>query len=88
MTGCPNGCARSANAEIGFIGTGPGRYNLYLGGDHLGLRLNKLYKENLDEPGILQEFDSLFGLFSQERKKNESFGDFSYRHLFVHELVT
>jgi sulfite reductase (NADPH) hemoprotein beta-component len=88
MTGCPNGCARSANAEIGFIGTAPGRYNVYLGGDHLGLRLNKLYKENLDEAGILQELDELFGLFSRERKKNEGFGDFSYRYLFVHELAT
>jgi sulfite reductase (NADPH) hemoprotein beta-component len=32
MTGCPNGCARPYLAEIGLVGTGPGRYNLYLGG--------------------------------------------------------
>ena len=32
MTGCPNGCARPYLAEIGLVGKGPGRYNLYLGG--------------------------------------------------------
>ena len=30
MTGCPNGCGRPYAAEIGFVGTGPGHYNLYL----------------------------------------------------------
>ncbi|MEJ0079517.1 MAG: hypothetical protein WDM78_00780 [Puia sp.] len=42
MTGCPNGCARSYIAEIGFIGTALGKYNLQLGGDHAGMRLNKV----------------------------------------------
>jgi sulfite reductase (NADPH) hemoprotein beta-component len=60
MTGCPNGCARSANAEIGFIGTSPGKYNMHIGGDHLGLRLNQLYRESLDEANILLELDTLF----------------------------
>ena len=31
MTGCPNGCARPYLSEIGLVGKGPGRYNLYLG---------------------------------------------------------
>ncbi|MCP6559186.1 sulfite reductase subunit beta, partial [Klebsiella pneumoniae] len=46
MTGCPNGCARPALAEIAFIGKAPGKYNFYLGGSFIGERLNKLYKEN------------------------------------------
>ena len=79
MTGCPNGCARSANAEIGFIGTAPGKYNLQIGGDHLGLRLNRLYKESLDEESILKELDSLFKEFKNERVGAESFGDFTHR---------
>lgn len=82
MTGCPNGCARSANAEIGFIGTALGRYNLHIGGDHEGVRLNKLYRESLDEPAILTELNELFNAFSRERKKGESFGDFSLRKYF------
>ncbi|MBC7901838.1 MAG: NADPH-dependent assimilatory sulfite reductase hemoprotein subunit [Gemmatimonadaceae bacterium] len=83
MTGCPNGCARSYVAEIGFVGTAPGRYNLHLGGDNEGLRLNKIYKESLDEQAILQELDILFGSYKKERKMQESFGDFSVRKQLV-----
>ncbi len=82
MTGCPNGCARSYIAEIGFVGTGPGKYNLHLGGDNEGMRLNKIYKESLDETAILQELNSMFGNFKNERNKNESFGDYSFRKYF------
>jgi sulfite reductase (NADPH) hemoprotein beta-component len=77
MTGCPNGCGRPYAAEIGFVGTAPGKYNLHLGGDNQGERLNKIYKQHLDEAAILSELDGLFGIFKKERKKGESFGDFS-----------
>ena len=40
MTGCPNGCARPYNAEIGLVGKAPGYYNLYLGADFAGERLS------------------------------------------------
>lgn len=83
MTGCPNGCARSANAEIGLIGTAYGRYNLNLGGDRLGLRLNKIYKENIDEAVILAELDRLFAQYSKNRLRGESFGDFVVREKIV-----
>ncbi len=79
MTGCPNGCARPYAAEIGFVGTAPGHYNLHIGGDNEGERLNTLYKESLDETAILRELDGLFAAFKTERKEKESFGDFSYR---------
>lgn len=83
MTGCPNGCARPVIAEIGFVGTAYGRYNLHLGADTAGTRLNKLYKENMDEPAILDELDNLLGQFSRERTPDESFGDFSLRKNWV-----
>ena len=79
MTGCPNGCGRPYAAEIGFVGTAAGRYNLYLGGDHEGERLNRLYKENLDEAAILKELDVLFWLYKKERVSGEKFGDFALR---------
>ncbi|HXB10136.1 MAG TPA: NADPH-dependent assimilatory sulfite reductase hemoprotein subunit, partial [Puia sp.] len=79
MTGCPNGCGRPYAAEIGFVGTAPGRYNLYLGGDHEGTRLNRVYKENLDEGAILKELDLLFWLYKKERITGERFGDFALR---------
>ena len=79
MTGCPNGCARPYIAEIGFVGTALGRYNLHLGGDNQGMRLNKIYRENLDEATILNELDGLFGTFKNERTTGEKFGDFAHR---------
>jgi sulfite reductase (NADPH) hemoprotein beta-component len=83
MTGCPNGCARSYIAEIGFIGTALGKYNLQLGGDHTGMRLNKVYRESLDEAAILEELDGLFYRFAKERNEKESFGDFAVRKQLV-----
>ena len=82
MTGCPNGCGRPYAAEIGFVGTGPGHYNLYLCGDHEGTRLNKIYKENLDETAILKELDLLFWLYKKERITGERFGDFALRQKY------
>ena len=79
MTGCPNGCARPYAAEIGLVGTAAGKYNLHIGGDNTGERLNKLYKESLEEAQILIELDSLFTAFKVERNERESFGDYTWR---------
>jgi len=81
MTGCPNGCGRSPNAEIGFVGTAYGKYNLHIGGDRLGMRLNTKFKENIGEEEILETLDELFGIYSENRQEEETFGDFSYRYL-------
>ena len=83
MSGCPNGCSRPFAAEIGFVGTAMGRYNLHIGGDRFGLRLNKLYKESLNEEQILAELDILFSEFKQLRYEGETFGDFTHRKYFI-----
>ncbi len=83
MTGCPNGCARPSAAEISFVGTAPGRYNLQVGGDRAGMRLNKIYKENLDELSILTELDGMFSSYAEERTVEEAFGDFALRKKWV-----
>ena len=79
ITGCPNGCARPYLAEIALIGKAPGRYNLYLGGDGKGERLNSLYLENVDEPAILAALDAAFARWAAERAGHERFGDFARR---------
>ena len=79
MTGCPNGCARPYLGEIGLVGRALGRYNLYLGADHAGERLNKLHKEMLDEEGIVQELTPLLEGYAARRAPNERFGDFVIR---------
>jgi sulfite reductase (NADPH) hemoprotein beta-component len=83
MTGCPNGCGRPYAAEIGFVGTSYGHYNMHLGGDREGTRLNTKYKESLDETAILNELDNLFGIYSKKKKKGETFGDFAIREQWV-----
>lgn len=79
MTGCPNGCARPYLAEIGLVGKAPGRYNLFLGANHSGERLNRLYRENADEEAVLSVLDDLFARFSESREAQERFGDFLLR---------
>jgi sulfite reductase (NADPH) hemoprotein beta-component len=79
MTGCPNGCARPWAAEIGFIGKSLGVYNLYLGGDATGTRLNRLYKESLNEADILKTLDGFFADYAKNRQTNERFGDYIHR---------
>ncbi|PKF75208.1 NADPH-dependent assimilatory sulfite reductase hemoprotein subunit [Chryseobacterium sp. PMSZPI] len=81
MTGCPNGCGRSPNAEIGLIGTAYGKYNLHIGGDRLGMRLNAKYKENLTEDEILENLDELFKIYVEGKLPDETFGDFTHRYL-------
>jgi sulfite reductase (NADPH) hemoprotein beta-component len=83
MTGCPNGCGRPYLGEIGLVGKSVGRYNLYLGASFKGERLNKLYKEMLDEEGILQELRPIITRYAQERFEDERFGDFTIRKGYV-----
>jgi len=87
MTGCPNGCSRPYNAEIGFTGRAPGKYNLYLGGGFHGQRLNKLYRENIGEAAILSALDDLLGQYALGRLTGEHFGDFVIRAGIVPEVT-
>ena len=79
MTGCPNGCARPYLAEIGFVGRGPGRYNLYLGAAADGTRLNKLYRRDVDQDGILAALTPLLNEYAASRRPGERFGDYVVR---------
>jgi sulfite reductase (NADPH) hemoprotein beta-component len=79
MTGCPNGCARHALGEIGFIGKAPGKYNMYLGAAHDGSRLSKMYRENIGEEEILNELRVILSRYAKEREQDEHFGDFVIR---------
>ncbi|SNR33268.1 MULTISPECIES: NADPH-dependent assimilatory sulfite reductase hemoprotein subunit [Hymenobacter] len=83
MTGCPNGCARPYLGEIGLVGRSVGRYNLYLGAAFNGERMNKLYKEMLDEDGIVAELTPLLAAYAQNRQPQERFGDFVIRQGYV-----
>ncbi|HZL08424.1 MAG TPA: assimilatory sulfite reductase (NADPH) hemoprotein subunit [Prolixibacteraceae bacterium] len=83
MTGCPNGCGRPYLAEIGFVGKSEGHYNLYLGGNFIGSRLNTLYKETLSEEEILAELTPIIADYAENRSDGEKFGDFVIRKQYV-----
>jgi len=83
MTGCANGCGRPFLGEIGLVGRGPGKYNLYLGAGFTGERLNKLYKEMLSEEDILNALTPVIEDFARNRLDKEHFGDFVIRKEYV-----
>jgi len=87
MTGCPNGCGRPYLAEIGFVGKSEGHYNLYLGGNFNGTRLNTLYKETLTEDEILAELSPIVADYAANRTSGDKFGDFVIRKQYVKEIV-
>jgi sulfite reductase (NADPH) hemoprotein beta-component len=79
MTGCPNGCARPYMAEIGFVGRAPNKYQLYLGGNASGTRLNRLFKETVSNQDLMNELRPLLTRYAQERRPGERFGDWCQR---------
>ncbi len=83
ISGCPNGCSRPYLGEIALVGKAPGRYNLMLGADRQGQRLNALYRENIDETAFLAALDALFADYAAGRESDEGFGDFLLRRNVV-----
>jgi sulfite reductase (NADPH) hemoprotein beta-component len=81
-TGCPNGCARPYMAELAFVGKAPGRYQLWLGGDVSGQRLNRVYKDVIKEADLENEIRPLLTRWRDQRlTASERFGDFAARVL-------
>jgi len=78
-TGCPNGCARPYMAEIAFVGKAPGRYQVWLGADATGTRLNRVWKDMMKEADIETEFRPVLSRFAKERNTGERFGDWCDR---------
>ena len=79
MTGCPNGCARPYMAELGFVGSAPESYQLWLGGSPNQTRLARPFVERLKVDDLESGLEPLFVHFRDQRKGAESFGDFCDR---------
>ncbi|MBJ3813792.1 assimilatory sulfite reductase (NADPH) hemoprotein subunit [Shimwellia pseudoproteus] len=87
VTGCPNGCGRALLAELGLVGKAPGRYNLHVGGNRIGTRIPRMYRENITEAEILTVIDELVGRWAVERQDDEGFGDFTVRSGIVRPVL-
>jgi sulfite reductase (ferredoxin) len=79
MTGCPNGCARPYNAEIGLVGRAKDKYTMFLGGALRGDRLNWIYKDMVHADDVAPELSKVFGYFKANRSEGETLGDFCDR---------
>jgi sulfite reductase (NADPH) hemoprotein beta-component len=87
MTGCPNGCARPYTAELAFVGKAPGRYQVWLGGNAAGTRLNRVWKEVVKDAEIETELRPLLERYRDERQHGERFGDWVARAVWTAAAV-
>jgi sulfite reductase (ferredoxin) len=90
MTGCPNGCARPYMAELGFVGSAPEAYQVWLGGSPNQTRLATPFEEKVPFNGLEAFLEPIFVCFKQGRSLGESFGDFCDRvgMEFIRQFVT
>jgi sulfite reductase (ferredoxin) len=79
MTGCPNGCARPYNSDIGLVGKTKDKYTIFLGGRVLGDRLNFIFKDLVQTAEVVPTLVSVFRYFKAARQNGESFGEFCHR---------
>ena len=79
MTGCPNGCVRPYQSDIGIVGRSGDKYVVYVGGRIQGDRLNFELKDLVPRGEIVTTLRPLLLHFQEERQPGESFGEFCHR---------
>ncbi|TMD37759.1 MAG: NADPH-dependent assimilatory sulfite reductase hemoprotein subunit [Chloroflexi bacterium] len=79
MSGCPNGCSRPYLGDVGFVGTTLGKYDVMLGGDFDGTRLNRVFAPNVPITEIPSLLRPLFEAFKSGREPTEGFGNWTER---------
>ncbi len=79
MTGCPNGCARPYQSDIGIVGRSGDKYTVFAGGSVLGHRLNFVLRDLVPLAGIVPMLVPLLEDFKRYRSNGESFGDYCHR---------
>jgi sulfite reductase (ferredoxin) len=79
MTGCPNGCARPYNSDIGLVGKAADKYTILVGGRLLGDRLNFIYKDMIPSDEVVPSLVPVLTYYKQDREPGETLGDFCHR---------
>jgi sulfite reductase (ferredoxin) len=74
ITGCPNGCVRPYNCDIGIVGRQPGVYTLFLGGDRLADRLSFEFADFVPQAEIASRLRGPLARYRKERTPGETFG--------------
>jgi sulfite reductase (ferredoxin) len=79
MTGCPNGCVRPYQSDIGLVGRSGDKYTVFVGGHELGHRLNFMLQDLVPLAGIVPTLVPLLRHFKTDRLAGERFGDYCQR---------
>jgi sulfite reductase (ferredoxin) len=79
MTGCPNGCARPYQSDVGLVGRSGDKYTVYVGGNILGNRLNFPLRDLVPNDQIVPLLIPLLEDFKKNRQGSEGFGDYCQR---------
>ncbi len=79
LTGCPNGCARPYQGDIGVVGRAPGLYTLFLGGDFAGTRLSFPVADKVPLEAIGATLAPAIAAWAARRDPGEGLGDFCAR---------
>lgn len=79
MTGCPNGCARPYNADIGLVGRKPGIYHVFVGGGLGGDKLADLFAADVHASKFLETLRPLLNRFAKQRLEGEGLSAFYRR---------
>jgi sulfite reductase (ferredoxin) len=78
-TGCPNGCARPYNSDIGLVGKAKDKYTIFLGGRRQGDRLSFIYQDMVPGEEVIPKLASVLRYFRDSRQPRETLGDFCHR---------
>jgi sulfite reductase (ferredoxin) len=79
MTGCPNGCARPYQSDIGLVGRSGTKYKVFVGGRTQGDRLNFELRDLVDRSKVVALLRPVLEQYRSERQEGEGFGDFCQR---------
>ena len=79
MTGCPNGCARPYNSDVGIVGRSGEKYTLYVGGRIEADRLSFVLQDLMPKDQIVPTLSKLLVQYKANRQESEGFGDYCTR---------
>ena len=86
MTGCPNGCARPYNAEIGIVGRGKKSYDVYVGGSAYGDRLGQRIRSDVPLDQLAATLAPVFARYAESTGAGRDGGDAGAFGAWAHEV--
>lgn len=78
MTGCPNGCARPYNSEIGIVGRTKKGYDVYVGGAATGDRMGQRIRTDVPLDQLAATLAPVFAEYAGRADRARTFGDWSH----------